>query len=62
MQLIMKEGNMTITMDLIPEGDNNITAEDALIAAYDAISRIFGQSAVIRAYERTDPDTMSLRD
>ena len=62
MQLIMKEGNMTITMDLIPEGDNNITAEDALISAYDAISRIFGQSAVIRAYERTDPDTMSLRD
>ena len=53
---------MTITMDLIPEGDNNITAEDALISAYDAISRIFGQSAVIRAYERTDPDTMSLRD
>ena len=62
MQLIMKEGNMTITMDLIPEGDNYITAEDALIAAYDAISRIFGQAAVIRAYERTDPDTMSLRD
>ena len=62
MQLSLKEQNMTITMDLIPEGDNNITAEDALIAAYDAISRIFGQSAVIRAYERTDPDTMSLRD
>ena len=53
---------MTITMDLTQEGDNYITAEDALIAAYDAISRIFGQAAVIRAYKRTDPDTMSLRD
>ena len=62
MQLILKEGNMTISMDLTPEGDNYITAEDVLIAAYDAISRLFGQAAVIRAYNRTDPDTMSLRD
>jgi hypothetical protein len=53
---------MTITMDLTPEGDNNITAEDVLIAAYDAISRIFSQEAVIRASHRTDPDTMALRD
>ena len=62
MQLILKEGNMTISMDLTPEGDNYITEEDVLIAAYDAISRLFGQAAVIRAYNRTDPDTMSLRD
>ena len=62
MQLSLKERNMTITMDLIPDGENNITAEDVLIAAYDAISRIFSQEAVIRAYHRTDPDTMALRD
>jgi hypothetical protein len=62
MKLILKEGNMTISMDLTPEGDNYITAEDVLIAAYDATSRLFGQAAVIRAYNRTDPDTMSLRD
>ena len=62
MQLSLKERNMTITMDLTPEGDNNITAEDVLIAAYDAISRIFSQEAVIRAYHRTDPDTMALRE
>ena len=62
MQLSLKEGNMTITMDLTPEGDNDITAEDVLIAAYDAISRVFSQEAVIRAYHRTDPDTMDLRD
>ena len=62
MQLSLKERNMTITMDLTPEGDNNITTEDVLIAAYDAISRIFSQEAVIRAYHRTDPDTMALRD
>ena len=62
MQLSLKEDNMTITMDLTPEGDNDITAEDVLIAAYDVISRIFSQEAVIRAYHRTDPDTMALRD
>ena len=62
MQLNLKEGNMTITMDLTPEGDNDITAEDVLIAAYDAISRVFSQEAVIRAYHRTDPDTMALRE
>ena len=53
---------MTITMDLTPEGDNYVTAEEVLIAAYDAISRVFSQEAVIRAYNRTDPDTMALRD
>ena len=62
MQLSLKEQNMTITMDLTHEGDNDITAEDVLIAAYDAISRVFSQEAVIRAYHRTDPDTMALRD
>ena len=62
MQLSLKEDNMTITMNLTPEGDNYVTAEDVLIAAYDAISRVFSQEAVIRAYHRTDPDTMSLRD
>jgi hypothetical protein len=34
---------------------------DVLIGAYDVISRIFGQWAVIDAYYRTDPDTMYLR-
>ena len=53
---------MTITMELTPERDNYVTAEDVLIAAYDAISRVFSQEAVIRAYHRTDPDTMALRD
>ena len=62
MQLSLKEDNMTITMDLTPEGDNDITAEDVLIAAYDVISKVFSQEAVIRAYYRTDPDTMALRD
>lgn len=62
MQLSLKEDNMTITMDLTPEGDNDITAEDVLIAAFDVISRVFSQEAVIRAYYRTDPDTMALRD
>ena len=62
MQLSLKERNMTITMDLTPEGDNCVTAEDVLIAAYDAISRVFSQEAVIRAYHRTDPDTMALRE
>ena len=62
MQLSLKEDKMTITMDLTPEGDNDITAEDVLTAAYDVISRIFSQEAVIRAYHRTDPDTMALRD
>ena len=62
MQLSLKEDKMTITMDLTPEGDNDITAEDVLIAAYDVISSIFSQEAVITAYHITDPDTMALRD
>ena len=62
MQIFIKEDNLTITYDLIPRSDNDeITAEDALIGAYDIIGRVFSQTAVIKAYYRTDPDRMDLR-
>ena len=37
------------------------SAADVLIGAYDVISRIFSQEAVIGAYYSTDPDTMDFR-
>lgn len=62
MQLIIKEDNLTVSYDLTPEEGCEISAEQALIAAYDIISRVFPLESVIRAYYRTDPDTMSIRD
>ena len=44
------------------EWPNEITSEQAMLAAYDVLSRIFGQRAVVNAYYRTDPDTMAVRD
>ena len=35
--------------------------EDVLIGAYNIISREYSQEEVIKAYYRTDPDTMDLR-
>lgn len=61
MQIIIKEENLTITYDLTPRSDEEITAEDALIGAYDIIGRVFSQTTVIKAYYRTDPDRMDLR-
>ena len=34
---------------------------EAMLAAYDVLSRIFGQKAIIDAYYATDPDTMDVR-
>jgi len=61
MQIIIKEDNLTVIYDLTPKSDDEITSEDALIGAYDIIGRVFSQTAVIKAYYRTDPDRMDLR-
>ena len=61
MQIIIKEGDITVTREITPIA-GRVSAESAMIAAYDIISRIFSQEAVIRAYHATDPDIMGLRD
>lgn len=60
MHVIIKEGNLAVSRE-VTAIEGAVSAESALIAAYDVISRIFGQQAVIRAYMNTDPDTMDLR-
>ena len=62
MEIIIKEDNLTVSHKLEPEWPNEVSPADAMIAAYDVLSRIFGQKAVIDAYYRTDPDTMAVRD
>ena len=61
MQIIIKEDDLTVTRE-IAAIKGSISAESALLAAYDVISRIFGQTAVVRAYQTTDPDTMDIRE
>ena len=60
MQISIIEGDLTVIKEIVAI-DGSISAESAMFAAYDVISRIFGQSAVVRAYQNTDPDTMDLR-
>lgn len=62
MTLSLKDGQMTISIEFVATDEKQITVEDVLIGAYDIISREFSQDQVIRAYYRTDPDTMSIRD
>ena len=54
MELSLKEGRMTISIDFGSSDENQITAEEVLIGAYDIISRVFSQEQVIRAYRNTD--------
>lgn len=61
MELSLKEGRMTISIDFGSSNEQKITAEDVLLGAYDIISRVFSQEQVIRAYYNTNPDTMSTR-
>ena len=62
MEIIIKEDNLTVSHKLEPEWPNEVSPTEAMIAAYDVLSRIFGQKAIIDAYYRTDPDTMAVRD
>ena len=58
MELIIKEGSFTYKKEL----DEYSSPEEVLIGAYELISLVFSQEAVIRAYHRTDPDTMDVRN
>ena len=57
MELIIKEGDITYIKSL----DKYASPEDMLIGAYELISKVFSHESLIRAYHRTDPDTMDLR-
>ena len=57
MEIIIKEGGLTYIKAL----DKYASPEDVLIGAYELISKVFSQEAVIRAYHLTDPDTMDIR-
>ena len=57
MEMRIKEGSLTY----IKEFDDDVTPEEMLIGAYELISKVYSQEAVIRAYHRTDPDTMDIR-
>ena len=61
MILSIKEDNLTVSIEFPETDEVKPSAADVLIGAYDVISRIFGQGAVIDAYYRTDPDTMDFR-
>lgn len=41
--------------------EKSVSCEELLLAAYDVISRVFSQKAVINAFYNTKPDTMTLR-
>ena len=60
MQISIKEDDLTVTKEISTQ-DGMLPTESAMLAAYDVLSRVFGQASVIRAYEKTDPDTMDIR-
>ena len=57
MEMRIKEGSLTYIKEFV----DDVTAEEMLIGAYELISKVYSQEAVIRAYHRTDPDTMDIR-
>ena len=61
MILSLKDGQMTISIEFVATDEKPITVEEVLIGAYNIISREYSQEEVIKAYYRTDPDTMDLR-
>ena len=61
MILSIKEDNLTVSIEFPETDEVKPSAADVLIGAYDVISRIFNQEAVIGAYYSTDSDTMDFR-
>lgn len=63
MIISIKQDNLTVAVELEEDGfEKSVSCEEILLAAYDAISRIFTQKALVKAYYNTNPDTIDLRD
>ena len=63
MIISLKQDNLTVAVELEENSLNKaVSCEEVLIAAYDIISRVFSEETVVKAYYRTDPDTMTLRE
>ena len=63
MIISLRQDNLTVAVELREDGfDKFVSCEDVLIAAYDIISRAFSEQAMVKAYYRTNPDTMDLRE
>lgn len=62
MTISIKQGDLYIAIDLEENDfDKSVSCEELMLAAFDIISRIFSDKAVVRAYYRLDPDTMDFR-
>ena len=63
MNISIKQDNLTVAVELEEDGfDKSVSCEELLLAAYDIIGRIYSNKAVVKAYFRTDPDSMTERD
>ena len=63
MTLSIKQDNLTVAVELEEDGfEKNVSYEELLLAAYDIISRVYSDKAVVKAYFRTDPDGKTERD
>jgi len=63
MIISIKQDNLTVAVELEEDGfEKTVSCEELLIAAYDVISRVFSQKAVVNAYYNTNPDTFTIRD
>ena len=63
MIISIKQDNLTVAVELEEDGyEKSVSCEELLLAAYDAISRIFSQKALVKAYYNTNSDTFDLRD
>jgi len=63
MIISIKQDNLTVAVELEEDGfDKSVSCEELMLAAYDVISRVFSQKAVVNAYYNTNPDTFTIRD
>lgn len=63
MIISIKEDNMTISVELEEDNwDKKPSCEDAMLAAFDALRRVYPVESVIEAYYRIDPECLGIRN
>lgn len=63
MTISIKQENVTIAVELEEDDwDKTPSCEDAMLAAFDALRKVFPIQSVTRDYYRIDPECLGLRD
>ena len=63
MTISIKQDNLTVAIELKEDDfEKGVSCEEAMIAVFDVLRRVFSEKSVTQAYYRIDPECLDYRE